>query len=289
MDLIAHWIIDYFLAPSILSTLNAFEEFFRASLHALETEVGASPYDFSAAMVAILRTVSEDVIAPAAGVLLTYLFCYEIISLAMEKNNMVEFELSQLFWVVVRTAVAILLVNSSFDIAMAIVEYGGELAKGAIGAGSGTLATSLPSLGATVVDSIGDDLGQAILCMLLSIIAWLASFFALAAIYLVVWSRLVMIMIYVSIAPLPFSTLMSKTWLGQIGQNYLKNMMSYALQGVLMVVLVLVYGSLGSMIEGKIMSQPPSQAIILVVSSMYCCVMALMGCHKLAKSIFAAS
>ncbi|MDR1640683.1 MAG: hypothetical protein LBT59_13390 [Clostridiales bacterium] len=289
MDLIAKWIIEIFFAPSIKNLLDQFEEFFRESMRAIETEVGASPYEFSSTMVSILRTVSTDVVAPAAGVLLTYLFCYEIISLAMEKNNMVEFELSQLFWVVVRTAVAILLVNSSFDIAIAMIEFGSDLADKTIGSGAGSLFLSLPELGDAVVDSIGDDVGQAIFCFILSTLAWLASFFALAAIYLVVWSRLVMIMIYVSIAPLPFSTLMSKTWLGQIGQNYLKNLMSYALQGMLMVVCVLVYGSLGSMLESKIISQPPGQAIILMVSSMYCCVLALMGCHKLAKSIFAAS
>jgi hypothetical protein len=43
------------------------------------------------------------------------------------------------------------------------------------------------------------------------------------------------------------------------------------------------------MIETKVMAQPAPVAIILLIAAMYTCIMGLMGCHKLAKSIFSAS
>jgi hypothetical protein len=255
----------------------------------LSTEVSANPANLSAAVISIVETVSANVITPVAGVFLAYAMASEIMALVMEKNNMAEFDLSHLFWILIKTSLSVLLVSYSFDICMGLVEAGNSLVTKAISAGSGELQSTLPNLGAEIAAGLEDDLGQALLCFILAVIAWVSAFAALIIINLVVWTRILMLMIYISIAPLPFATLLSKDWLGQIGQNYLKNLFSYALQGFLMVVCVLIYGAVGAMLETRIMAQPPTQAIAMIIASMYVCVATLAGCHKLAKSIFNAA
>ena len=62
-------------------------------------------------------------------------------------------------------------------------------------------------------------------------------------IFVVIWGRMMEIYITVSIAPIPFSTMVNREWSG-IGNNYLKALFAVAFQGFLIMVCVAIYAVL---------------------------------------------
>ena len=60
-----------------------------------------------------LRVISETAILPVAGLILTYVFCYEIYQLVVEKNRGNDFETGQLLFLIIKTSVMILLLSNS--------------------------------------------------------------------------------------------------------------------------------------------------------------------------------
>ena len=45
----------------------------------------------------MIQTLSENVIVPIAGLVITYVLCYELISMVTEKNNMHDVDTSMFF------------------------------------------------------------------------------------------------------------------------------------------------------------------------------------------------
>ena len=63
-------------------------------------------------------------------------------------------------------------------------------------------------------------------------------------IYLVAWSRMVTILLYISVAPIPFATFLNREWIGSIGQTYVKGLLALMLQGYFMLVCLIIYAGL---------------------------------------------
>ena len=60
----------------------------------IATEVGQTPSSFLPAVFNMVRNLSETVIMPIAGILLTFIACYELIQLIISYNNLASFETS---------------------------------------------------------------------------------------------------------------------------------------------------------------------------------------------------
>jgi len=284
MNVISNWLVNILLGV-IEWSINGFMGAFNASLTILATEAAVTPIEFNAAIVNTLRAISDTAIMPIAGLIITYIFCYELISMLTERNNMAEFELKALFSLIMKTTIAILLITNCFDIALAFFDVGQTLVNNAIGAAPPEFVIDIM---AELEAEIDGRVGTAIAVMFFSIIAWFIGLVACGLIYLVAWSRIVMILLYISAAPIPFATLMGKDWIGQIGQNYLKNLMALALQGFLMVVVMIIYGGLVGNVAGVIAGQGAIMGVILLLVCMFVCVKTLMSCLSVAKSIFGA-
>ena len=56
------------------------------------SQVGTTPADFSPGVFSMIRNVSESVIIPIAGMILTFIACYELIQLIIDHNNLANFE-----------------------------------------------------------------------------------------------------------------------------------------------------------------------------------------------------
>ena len=54
--------------------------------------LGQSPSDFQPAVFSMIRNLSENVIMPIAGIVLTFIACYELIQLVIAHNNLANFE-----------------------------------------------------------------------------------------------------------------------------------------------------------------------------------------------------
>ena len=133
-------------------------------------------------------------------------------------------------------------------------------------------------------------LGEGLLTLMVAGIGFVIVMIICGIIYLVAWSRIIMIFLYVTVAPIPMATVVSDSWVNSIGQNYLKNLMALTIQGFLMLVLMVVYNGLVSrtatLING---GEGGFMGMILIIVSMAIVAKMLIGTHGLAKSITGAS
>ncbi len=140
-------------------------------------------------------------------------------------------------------------------------------------------------------------MGPAIVVTLICIIGLFTTLLMCGVIYLIAWSRIIMILLYICIAPLPMATLLNKNWVGSIGQNYIKNLLALMLQGFLMLVIVVIYNGLltrtatlmATELSNETQLLSPIKALLLMFVSMSIVIRMLMSTHSLAKSITGAS
>ena len=85
----------------------------------------------------MIRNISESVIIPIAGLILTFIACYELIQLIIDHNNLANFETWIFFKWIFKTFVAVTLITNTFNIVMAVF----DVAQNVVNASS---ALSLP-------------------------------------------------------------------------------------------------------------------------------------------------
>ena len=273
----------------LLTTLKSFTSWsldlvhslFQNSVNSVRENVSETPAGFSPYIVDNLRLISDTAILPVAGLILTYIFCYEIYELVVEKNKGNDFETGQLMFLIFKTAAAILLITNSFDITLAFFDLGKWITDKVP-----DVALQIPdSVTTNLVDSV-DNIGAALGMSVLGIIVLIVTFLMAGIIYLVAWSRIVIILLYVSVAPIPFATLMNRDWIGGIGQNYIKQLLALMLQGFFMIICLVVYAGLLDKTTTLIMQESqPIFGLLLLLVSMGILTITLTRTHSLAKSV----
>ena len=280
LESVHDWLVDILKGVTEF-TLNQTHNIFEHSVDTVHDQVAQTPYDFSENLVDTLKVISDTAILPVAGIILTYVFCYEIYSLVADKNRGNDFDTQQMFFLIFKTAVIIMLVTNSFTITMAIFDLGQWITN------------QVPSTELTISDDITESIlgsvtgiDAAIGMIMLSGVVFLASFIMAGIIYLVAWSRIIMILMYVSIAPLPFATLMNKDWVGSVGQNYIKQLVALMLQGFFMLICLIIYAGLLEKTFSLIGEQDePIFGLMLLMVSMGILTLTIARTHSLAKSV----
>lgn len=268
------------------SFLDMTTELFQKSVDTVRTNVSETPTEFSQTIVDSLRVISETAILPVAGLILTYVFCYEIYQLVVEKNRGGDFETGQLLFLIIKTAVMILLITNSFTITLAVFDLGKWITDQV----PESTLTIPQSVADNLVDSIPEgEIGTAVSMWVVAGIALIITFVMSGIIYLVAWGRIVAIMLYISIAPLPFATFLNKEWIGSIGQSYAKNLLALMLQGYFMLVCLVVYAGLLEKASGLIATEDSGlYGLMLMIVSMGILVVTLTKTYSLAKSVVGA-
>ena len=110
------------LVSGIMSNLNNTFNSVNTQVGAIASEVGTTPANFSPAVFNMIKTLSENVIMPIAGILLTFIACYELIQLVISHNNLANFE-TWIFWKwIFKTFVAVTLITNTMNITMAVFD-----------------------------------------------------------------------------------------------------------------------------------------------------------------------
>lgn len=285
LDDIKEFIFDMF-KDGTKSFLDMTTELFQKSVDTVQTNVSETPTEFSQTIVDNLRVISETAILPVAGLILTYIFCYEIYQMVVEKNRGGEFETGQMLFLIIKTAVMIMLVTNSFTITLAIFDLGKWITD-QVPASSLVLPQSIAE---NLVESIPEgEIGTAISMWVVAGIALIITFVMSGIIYLVAWGRIVAIMLYISVAPLPFATFLNREWIGSIGQSYVKNLLALMLQGYFMLVCLVVYAGLLEKASDLISTEGSGlYGLMLMIVSMGILVVTLTRTHSLAKSVVGA-
>ncbi|GAB0171755.1 CD0415/CD1112 family protein [Lysinibacillus sp. CTST325] len=267
---------------STKGTLDLISEIFKSSVKTVQTQVSETPTEFSQPLVDSLRTVSESAILPVAGLILTYIFCYELYQLVVEQNKSGNFETGQLGFLIIKTGVMIMLLSNCFDITLAVFDLGKWITDQV----PNKEIMIPPSVTDVIVNSIPEnDVGYALSMWVMAIISLIIVFVMTGIIYLVAWSRIITIMLYISVAPLPFATFMNKDWIGSIGQTYVKNLVALMLQGYFMLICLIIYKHLIEKTSTLIEDGSGLFGLMLMVVSMAILVVSLTRTHSLAKSV----
>ena len=87
IDAITEWIKD-FLIEAITGNLSGMFDTVNTKVGEIAGEVGQTPLAWNSGVFSMIRNLSETVIVPIAGVILTFVMCYELIQLVTEKNNL---------------------------------------------------------------------------------------------------------------------------------------------------------------------------------------------------------
>ena len=208
----------------------------------IASQVGQTPAGWNAGIFNLIRTLSETVIIPIAGMIMTFVLCYELIHMVIEHNNMHDFETFIFFKWIFKTFCAVYILTHTFEIVMGVFGLAQHVVNGSAGVISGSLnmnlamnelATQLAAMGT------GELIGLYVESLILS--------FAMKAmslcIFIIIYGRMIEIYLTVSIAPIPFSTMVNREW-GTIGNSYLKALFALAFQGFFIMVCVAIYAIL---------------------------------------------
>ena len=104
-------------------------------------QVGQTPQGWNAGIFNLIQNISQTVIVPIAGLIITFVLCYELITMVTQKNNFHEFETYNIFLWIFKAYVAIYLVTNTFNITMAVFDVGQHVVNNAAGGISGNTAS----------------------------------------------------------------------------------------------------------------------------------------------------
>ena len=94
----------------------------------------------------MIQNLSESVVVPIAGIIITLVLCYELISMLTERNNLHDVDTWMFFKYFVKAWVAIYLVSNTFTITMAVFDVGQSVVNSASGIINGETAIDVSSL-----------------------------------------------------------------------------------------------------------------------------------------------
>ena len=215
----------------------------------IATQIGQTPQGWNSSVFSMIQNLSNTVILPIAGMIITFVLCYELISMLTEKNNMHDIDTWMFFKYFFKMMIAVYLVSHTFQITMAVFDVGQHVvnaASGVIGHDTSIDITSMIS----VMDSQIEDMeiGELVALALETLLVSFGMKIMSIVITIICYGRMIEIYLYTSVAPIPFATFGNREW-GQIGNNYFRGLFALAFQAFLMMVCVGIYSVLISTIH----------------------------------------
>ena len=245
MDFLTDWLTNWLkelLIGGIMGNLEGLFDTVNAQVGEIAAQVGTTPAAWHAGVFSLIRQLSETVILPIAGMVLTFVATYELIQMLLEKNNMHEVDVANLYKWMFKTACAILILSNTFNIVMAVFDVSQSVIAQAGGLIQGSTAMDLGPL-------LGLWLQSALIGFTMKAMGII--------IFVLVYGRMLEIYLLTSLAPIPVATLSNRE-LGGTGQNYIKSLFAVGFQGLLILVCVAIYAVL---IQGIATSGDPIGAI----------------------------
>lgn len=246
MDSILEQITDWLkemLVSGIMQNLSGMFDSVNQRVGDITTQVGTTPAAFSPGVFSMIQNVSESVIVPIAGMILTFIACYELIQMIIDHNNLANFETWIFFKWVFKTFMAVTIITNCFNITMAVFDVAQQVISGAGGIISGSTAIDDAALQGMRQTIEAMDLGPLLGLYLQSFVVQTTMWVLGILIFVIVYGRMIEIYLMVSLAPIPFSTFGNREQ-SQVGQNYLRSLFAIGFQGFLILVCVGIYAVL---------------------------------------------
>ena len=181
---------------------------------------------------------------PIAGIVLTFVMCYELIQLIVEKNNLHDFDTWIFFKWIFKTFCAVLIVTNTWNIVMAVFDMAQSVVNQSAGVIISDAGIDISGVVGNLETALADwSIGSLLGLWFQSIFVGLCSHILTIAIFLVIYGRMIEVYLTVSVGPIPFATMVNREW-GHTGQNYLKSLLALGFQAFLIMVCVGIYAVL---------------------------------------------
>ena len=283
LEQITDWLKSMIIS-GIMGNLTGMFDSVNQQVGQIAGDVGTTPANFSPAVFSMIRNISESVILPIAGMVLTFIACYELIQMLIEHNNLANFETWTFFKWVFKTFMAVTLISNTFNITMAVFDVAQHVISQSGSLISSSTAINGDTLAAMQTTLEGMELGPLLGLFLQSFIVQITMMALSAIIFVIVYGRMVEIYLVVSLAPIPFATFGNHEQ-SHTGQNYLRSLFALGFQGFLIMICVGIYAVL---IQNLAFSDDIIASIWSVMGYTVLLAFTLFKTGSLAKSIFAA-
>ena len=283
LEQITDWLKSMIIS-GIMGNLSGMFDSVNQQVGQIAGDVGTTPANFSPAVFSMIRNISESVILPIAGMVLTFIACYELIQMLIEHNNLANFETWTFFKWVFKTFLSVTLISNTFNITMAVFDVAQQVISRSGGLISGSTSVSDATLTAMQATLEGMDLGPLLGLYLQTFVVQVTMLALSAIIFVIVYGRMVEIYLMVSLAPIPFATFGNHEQ-SHTGQNYLRSLFALGFQGFLIMICVGIYAVL---IQNLSFSDNIISSIWGVMGYTVLLAFTLFKTGSLAKSVFAA-
>ena len=226
-----------------MSNLNGLFDDVNTQVGSIAQQVGTKPSAFEPRVFAMIEALSRNVVLPIAGIILTFIACYELIQMITEHNNMAQFEPALLMKWIFKTAVSVWLISNTFEIIMAVFDVTQQVVANSSGIISGN--TRVNDIGLSMLQSsmIQMDVGPLFGLFLQSFFIGITMRILSIVIFVIVYGRMIEIYMMVSLAPVPMATWGNHEQ-SHVGQNYLRSLFALGFQGFLILICVAIYAVL---------------------------------------------
>ena len=175
-------------------------------------EVSKTPSTWNTGIFNMIKNLSENVVIPIAGMVISFVLIYELITMVIDKNNMHDFDTSLFFRFLMKACIAVSLLSKTFDIVMAVFDVGNHVVLQAASVISGStnlnVEETLKTMFNNQIDSmgIGELIGLGMETMIISLCMKIMS----VLITVILYGRMIEIYLYVSVAPIPAATVTNR-------------------------------------------------------------------------------
>ena len=122
-DAITEWIKELLIGAIEGNLSNMFGDV-NDKVGTIAAEVGTTPQAWNSNIFSMIQTLSETVIIPIAGIIITYVLCVELIGMVTERNNLHDIDTFMFFKWFFKAWVAVCIVTDAFDITVAAFDVG---------------------------------------------------------------------------------------------------------------------------------------------------------------------
>ena len=282
------WITDWLrgiLVDGILSNLSGMFDTVNEKVGEISGQVGLTPQAWNGGIYSMIRSLSETVVLPIAGIMLAAIMTIELIQLITERNNMQDVDTWMFFKWIFKTACAILIVTNTWNIVMGVFDVAQSLVNSASGVISSDASVDITSIITDLEARLMEmDLGPLFGLWFQSLFVGICTWALSICIMIVIYGRMIEIYLVTSIAPVPMATMLGKEW-GGMGPNYLRSLFALGFQALLIIVCVAIYAVL---VQNIAVGTDITKAIWTCMGYTVLLCFTLFKTGSLAKSVFSA-
>ena len=203
LDAINEWIKEI-LIGAINGNLSTMFGDVNEKVGTIAAEVGQTPQGWNAGIFSMIQSLSENVIVPIAGLVITYVLCVELISMVTEKNNMHDIDTFMFFKWFFKAWVAVYLVTHTFTITMAVFDMAQHVVSGAAGViGGDTNIDVDAALSSMQAGLDAMEIPELLLLVMETSLVSLCMKIMSVLITVILYGRMIEIYLYCSVSPIP--------------------------------------------------------------------------------------